>query len=226
MTLLPDFFLVDIYNLTGTDAYSLKNNKTLTVIGRDGGMLCTGEVDDIYTHLSDTNTITTVSVIDGKSFWESKINKSFGGGTTVETTLRNIISGASMGAFIASDVRMIRGQTYNGRLAECVSELAKSVHGRAYITNGTVYVTTKGRSAETVRLSEDDVIVQDDTATGVRMIKTQVKGFPIGSLIELDGRKYRLVSQKFDADNFEGPWDTYLILVDEQQISPGGMEGG
>jgi len=226
MTLLPDFFVVEIYNLGDDDMYTLNNGGKLSVTGQDGGLLCSGEIDDIYTKIVQTNRITSISVVDGKSFWATRINKSFGGGSSVKTTFESIVSGAYRGAFCASDVRMTRGQTYTGRVAENVSMLAKSVHGRAYITNGTVYISTKGMAAETITIDESDVINQDDSATGLKIVQVSVKGYPIGALTVLGRRKYRLVSQKFSADNYEGPWESHLILVIEEDVSYGGMEGG
>lgn len=226
MTLLSDFFLVEIFNMTEQDASALIENKTISVFGEDGGLLCSGEIDDVYTKAQGVNLITVLSVVDGKSFWATGVAKTFGGGSSIKTVLQSIIQNAKMGEFTASDVRMIRGQTYTGRLAELVSMLARSVYGRAYITNGTVYVTAKGKSAETVNLDDDDIILDEDNATGVRIIKTIVKGYPVGALVEVGNKKYRLVSQKFNADNFEGVWDSYLILVNEAEITDGGMEGG
>lgn len=226
MTLLSDFFLVEIFNMTEQDASALVENKTISVFGEDGGLLCSGEIDDVYTKAQGVNVVTIISVVDGKSFWETGVNKTFGGGSSVETVFKSIIQNAKIGAFTASDVRMIRGQTYTGSLAESISMLAKSVSGRAYITNGTVYVTAKGKSAETVNLAEEDIILDDDNATGIRIVKTIVKGYPVGALVDIRSKKYRLISQKFEADNFEGSWDSYLILAKESEISDGGMEGG
>jgi len=226
MTLLPDFFIVDIYNVSDEDYSSIVDNKTLSVFGSDGGLLCTGEIDDIYKRQEGANMISTLAVVDGKSFWQTSISETVGAGSSVKTTYQHILKNASVGSFTASDVRLVRGQTFSGRLAECVSELARSVHGRAYITNGAVYITSNGNASEVVALNDDDIVLDQDTATGTRMIKTVVKGYPVGALVETGGSKYRLASQKFDADNFEGAWNSYLVLVNEEMLSGGGMEGG
>lgn len=223
MTLLPDLFAVQIYNMSDEDLSSLTENRKISVSGETGGLLCSGEIDDMYTKQDGPNMVTYISVSDGKDFWRTKVSKSLGGGSTIKDVLRSIITNAKMGEFTADDVRLIRGQTYSGRLAECVSMLAKSANGRAYITNGTVFVTAKGKSAEVVVLNDDDIILDQDTATGARMVKTKLKGFPVGALIELGNTQYRLVSQKFDGDNFEGAWDSYLILIKDSSFE---MEGG
>lgn len=226
MTLLPDFFVVDVYNLTEDDIAALNDSRMLSVYGQDERLICSGEVDDIYTALRGVNEVSTLSVVDGKSFWETKIAKAVGGGSSVKTTYEKLIENASIGEFNANDVRMIRGQTYSGRLADCISMLAKSVHARAYITNNTVYVSAKGRSAEKIVLDDADIINSYSVANGVKVIKTILKGYPIGAIVVFDNKQYRLVSQKIDGDNFEGAWDSHLILVNEKEISEGGMEGG
>jgi len=159
MTLLPDFLVVEVYNLTDEDIASITHNKTLFVYGENGGLLCSGEIDALYTHQRGANMVTEISIVDGKTFWGTKISKSFGGGSSIKTVFQNIIQNAKIGPFTASDVKLIRGQTYTGRLAECVSMLAKSANGRAYITNGTVYVTSSGESAEVVKLNESEIIL-------------------------------------------------------------------
>lgn len=226
MTLLSDFFLFEIYNMSDTDFAAVNNNKMMYAYGMDGRLICCGEIDEIYTKVDNTNLVTSISVIDGKSFWETRVNKSFGGGTTISTTFRGLIQNASVGAFTAPDLRMIRGQTYTGRLAESISELAKSVHGRAYITNNTVYVTAKGRSSEIVYVNSEDVIEDRNSGSGLRIVKTIMKGYPIGTLVSLSNNQYRLVSQKISADNYKGSWDSILVLVDESVLPYNGMEGG
>lgn len=226
MTLLPDFFIVEIYNMSDEDRAVLNDNEMIYVYGRDDGLLCCGEIDDTYTREVDSNTITTLSIVDGKSFWNTWISKSFGGGSSVKTIYESIVQNASRGLFTADDVRLIRGQTYDGRLAECVSMLARSVHARGFITNNTVFITAKGKTSEVATVNEDDIIEAQDFATGIRIVKTDVKGYPAGALCEVSGNQYRLVSQKFDADNYDGNWDSYLILADEKELSDGGMEGG
>lgn len=223
MTLFPDLFIVEIYNMSEEDLASLTDTKTLSVYGETGGLMCSGEIDDMFTKLSGANMITTISVSDGKSFWRSKINRTLGGGSSIKTVWQTIIKNAKIGVFAADDVKLIRGQTFTGRLAECVSMLAKSANGRAYITNGTVYITSKGRSSEMVSLSDEDIITDQDTATGARIVKTKVKGYPVGALVQLGNAQYRLVSQKFNADNFEGAWDAYLVLIKDTEFE---MEGG
>lgn len=226
MTLLSDFFLFEVYNLTDEDLSYITGNKMLYAYAEGGGLLCCGEIDGMYTRVDNTNVIYTISVVDGQSFWDKKITKSFGGGTTVSSTFRGIVEGASVGAFNADDLRIIRGQTYTGRLAECISDLAKTVHARAFITNNSVYVTAKGRATETISLTDEEIIDDRNNSDGLRIIKTIVKGYPIGAFIQISGSIYRLVSQKITADNLKGNWESILVLVNENVLPINGMEGG
>ena len=226
MTLLSDFFIFQIYNIASTDLSVINDNKMMYAYGLDGSLICSGEIDDVYTKTDGTNSLTEISVIDGKSFWETKVSKSFGGGSYISTTFRNLIQNASVGSFTADDLRMIRGQSYDGRLAENVSELAKSVHARAFITNNTVFIAAKGRAAEVITIGSDEIIDDQNNSVGLRVIKTVMKGYPVGALVNVDDKQYRLVSQKISADNYKGSWDSILVLVDEKELPVNGMEGG
>ena len=226
MTLLPDFFIVEIYNLTSEDLAYISDSDMIYVYGKDEGLICSGEVDDMYTRYVRSNSVTTLSVVDGKKFWNTAISKTVAGGTSLKQTYYNIMQGAYVGAYNADDPRLIRGQTYTGRLPDIISTLAKTAHARAYITNGTVFISAPHRAAETIEINPEDVIDDTVNATGVRIVETMVKGYPVGAMVNLDGTEYRLVSQKFDADNFEGPWVSNLLLVREIDLSSEGMEGG
>ena len=226
MTLLCDFFLFEIYNLADYDLAIIQENKMIYAYAESGGLLCCGEVDDIYTRTDGANLVTTIAVVDGKSFFSTKVNRSFGGGTTISQTFRGLVQNAAIGAFVANDFKLIRGQTYSGRLADCISDLAKSVHARAFITNGTVFVSAKGKAADIINVNESDVLDSENASPGLRNVKTIMKGYAVGALVQLDGKQYRLVSQKINADNFKGSWDSTLVLVDESLLPAHGLEGG
>ena len=218
MTLFPDLFAVEIYNMSDEDMGALTNSGKISIFGETGGLLCSGEVDDMYTKQNGPNRVTTISVSDGRAFWRSKVFVTFSGGAMASQVLHSMTTGVRLGSITADDVKFMRGQTYTGRLADCVAMLAKSMHGRAYVTNESLFITAKGRSAEVVSLNEEDVVLDQDSATGARIIKTTIKGFPVGALVEIGNAKYRLVSQKIDADNFGVAWDAYLILINDSEF--------
>lgn len=224
MTLIPDFFIVSIYNLSDLDLATLKNSKRLDINAEGDYSLCSGEIDDIYTHEQGTNVITDIAIRDGKSFWNTRISKTVGGGGDVRSTILNILSNASFGGFQADNPRIPRGQTYVGRLADCISSLAKTANGRAFVTRGVLYVVKKGQSSETVRILEDDIINDQSMAKGIRILKVSAKGYPVGALVEVKGKWYRLATQKIELDNYKHDWSSTLILADEDELE--GMVGG
>lgn len=224
MTLLPDFYMVDIYNLSNADLAAIQTASTLYVNGSEQTTVCYGEIDDIFTRYDNANVITTISLVDGKTFRDTRVEQSVGGGATVRDAMALIMNGAALGPFLARDVRLTRGQAYRGRLPENVSMLAKSAGGWAFLTRNVVYVVSKGKASDIIDISESDVLDETKETKGAIILKTIVKGYPIGVLARRAGRLYRLVSQKISADNFKGDWSSNILLVDEDEI--GEMEGG
>ena len=226
MTLLPDFFLVVVYNMSEEDVALLRNKKVLKICTKENAVICSGEVEDIYSHYDGTNQIFEVSISDGQTFWESRINKTVGGGASFSTTLLNILEGARMGSYLADDIRFVRGQTFVGRLADAVLSIVKGVSARAFISDNVLHVVAKERSEIIVKIMEDDLVEDPNYANGVCIVKTGVKSWPVGMLHELRDKRYRLVSKTISADTFRGDWQVELILVDEDELDKDGMEGG
>lgn len=226
MTLLPDLYLVDIYNLPEDDMAVLKRSSTLSVKHETIGVLCYGDIDDIYTYQQEANDITTVVVVDGKRFSELRVSKSIGPGASVRTAMASIIPSGYMGSFLASDTRLIRGQTFSGRLADCVSTLARAVNARAFLVHGAVIVVAKGQAEQKPVLEEEDVIDTPEYAEGTIVIRAHIVSISIGHLVNYGGRLLRLVAQSIDVDNLDGPWKMQLTLVNESSLSASGMEGG
>lgn len=226
MTLLPDLFLIDVYNLTDEDMATISLSETMSAENDKGAILCYGEIEDVYSHPEETNTITTIVLVDGKKFWSRNISKTIGAGSSVRNTLQNIMDGFRLGFFAASDVRLVRGQTFSGKLPDAVSMLAKTVNSRAFYTHGAVYVVQKNQALNILTIEEDDVIDDPSYAEGVLFLRVKVAGYSVGTIFHYNSHLYRLVSQKIDADNKSGPWWTELTLVDEESLSAYGMEGG
>lgn len=226
MTLLPDLFLIDVYNLPGEDLATISLSETISAEDDKGAILCYGEIEDVYSHPEETNTITTIVLVDGKKFWSRNVSKTVGAGSSVRNTLLNIMDGFSLGVFAASDVRLVRGQTFSGRLPDAVSMLAKTVNARGFYTHGAVYVVQKSQAADILTVNEDDVIDTPSYAEGIVILRVKVLGYSVGTILNYNAHPYRLASQKLSADNLSGDWMTELALVDEGSLSAYGMEGG
>ncbi len=226
MTLLPDFFVIDVYNLSPEDRSVIDNAEIISVNGIDNSVFCYGEIEDIYVHPEETNEITTLVLSDGKKFWETVISRSVGAGAGVHDTIRNIMSNAAIGPILASDTRLVRGQVFVGRLAEAVSMMARSIKARAFITHGMVHITEKGRAEEVLTIPDNEIVDTPSQAGGIWLLRTKIKGYGVGTIAKMNGLEYRIVCQAIDADNYSGPWRSELTLVDEAMLSSYGMEGG
>ena len=143
MTLIPDFFMVDIYNLSEEDELSLRNAERLSVFGESMIILCSGEIQEIYTHVEQSNEIITVSISDGMKFWKSRADIAVSSGVWCRDAIKTILKNAKFGLFLCDDFRMPRGQTFSGRTADFINEFAISLSARAYILNNTLNIVGK-----------------------------------------------------------------------------------
>ena len=226
MTLLPDFFLVTVYNMEAEDLARIETYKEIKFLDMNKAVICSGQVEDVYRKYESTNELFEISIADGQEFWESRVSKAVGGGASFSTTLRTILIGAKMGGFLAEDKRFVRGQTFTGRLADAVLSIARGASARAFISDNVLHVVTKGKSEIIVKIQEDDLLEDPENANGVMIVRTDVKSWPVGMLHEFRNNRFRLVSKAISADNYEGDWRVELVLVDESYLDDDGMEGG
>ena len=226
MTMMPDFFTVEIYNLSDEDLSIVRDAKMLSVFGEKDSMMIYGEIEDIYFRSADANRIATICVSDGKTFWESTVEKTIASGASVETAIRNIVDSIAIGSILAQDAFLMRGQTFSGRQADAVRMMAKTMNARAFVAHNTLHVVEKGKTEWQIDIDEDEVITDPQYAEGVVALKTIVRGYPVGIIAKYGGVEYRIAAQSMDADNMRGNWDSELILVSEIKLSEYGMEGG
>ena len=218
MTLLPDFFTIDIYNLPDVEESLIRNGKIMYALGFDNSTLCYGTIEDIYSHVEGANDVISVSISDGQEFWDAKVNKTISAGVRIKETIAAILKGAVIGSYLADNPRLVRGQTLSGSLPQIVQNMASGVNARAFISHGAVHIVGKGQSNDVVTVRDDEIISVPGYANGVCIAYVKVKGFAVGSMIYFKDGYYRLVAQAVDADNFNGTWQTQLILVDESQV--------
>lgn len=226
MNLMPDYYLLDISGMSDSDLEIIKSSKKITVAGENDSILCLGVVDEIYQYQDDMNEVTSIAISDGKDFWFSVANASIGKGASIRNTLVTCLGGFPLASYIADNPQLLRGQTYLDRLPDVVSTLARSVHARAYFTHGQVNVVAPGSASSVLNIPDKEILENPGFSNGVCTLKTKVKGYPIGLLVTIEKKrkKYRLVSQTVNADNWEGDWVSELMLIDEDIISD--IEGG
>ena len=226
MTLQPDLFLVEVYNPTDEDVIYARKIGSMSVFGHDGGLVCYGEIEDVYTRQDGSNDVTVFSLSDTQTFWESKTVKSIGAGIKVSAVIRSLAVGAAMGSYLADDLKIVRGMSVSGRNADVISMLAKSVNARAFVSGGVLHVVSKGRAEILAHINEDDVLEEPQYADGVCIVKTVVKGWPVGMMCMYDRKMFRIIAQEIDADNLKGLWRTNVFLISEDALDADGMGGG
>ena len=224
MTLIPDFFIVDIFNLSDEDLSHINDSKRLVVMMNDFTIVCSGEIDGIYKHSDGSNDIYSISIVDGRSFWEEKVNKTLVGGTWMNDAVRKILKSADYGVFMCEDYRMPRGQVFCGRLADSISTIAKGLKARAFIVNNVLSIIEKGRSVTTETLNDSEIITEPNKENGVVIVKTYARILIVGGIVIYDGIQYRVITQAFNLDNMSGSWDTESTLINENEFER--MEGG
>lgn len=220
MSLMPDFYTLEISGLLDEDMQYLKFCKEIKVVGEDNSILALGKIQEIYQRQEGMSEVTTVSFADGMDFWTTITNQSIGKGATVRNSIATVLGSFPLASYMADDDRFFRGQAYLGRLPDVVSAMAKSVHARAYFTQSQVHVVKKGAASSVLFIPDKEIIDLPGFTNGMCIIKTKVKGYPVGLMVVMEGqeKKYRLLSQALRADCWEGDWISELALVDEDEI--------
>ena len=233
MCLRPDYWILDIYSLSGYEDFLIRNAKEIWVCGHGGSELCRGNVEDLYVYYEGIKHITRVTICDGGNFWESSVSLSMASGTRMGQAIRTMIARCSYPVKIASyqadEAIFFRGQVFHGRTVSYLADMAKSVSARVFLTRGAIAVFGKGKTASVVKLKSDGGLVEtSNTNKAVIARLSVIQGFAIGQLVELpdDSKRYRLICQSIDVDNKEGAWKTELLMVDEEQMSDDDWGGG
>ena len=226
MTLLPDFYEVEIYNVSDEDTAIIKSSKKVSVYVNELSLIFTGFIEDVYTHEEGSNIVTSISVNDGMDFWSSKVNMAVGKGSYMKDVLQKLIGSKQLGAFMVSDVRLDRGQAFVGGIMDYINYIAKSVNGRAFITQNVLFVVEKGKYVNLYRIEDKDVITTPSTVGDVLILKPVVNGYSVGGIVIYENVQYRIIAQSINLDNMDGDWEIKMILVNENNITKEEMGGG
>ena len=227
MTLLPDFYTVDMYNITDTDTAKLARAKTMYIyVGEELTLICTGTIEGIYSHEEGGNEVTSVSLSDGIEMWTAKTNIAIGRGSSVKDAMKRITAGFKLAPYFSGNARFPRGQAFSGGIIDPINILSKSVNARAFITNGTLYVIDKGQIINHFVLREDDLVIEPRYVGNVCIVKTLVSGYTSGAVVDFNNIQYRIIARAISVDNMEGDWDTEMVLFNESKITKEEMGGG
>lgn len=234
MSLRPDLWELNIFSPPSDALAAIHDAKQLMVEGEEMSTIACGQIEEIYTHQEGDKNITTVILSDGMDFWSSTVSVALAKGNTVYETIRTLVAKCTAPAPIvslqASDAYFFRGQTFHGKTVNYISDLAKSIQARAFFVRGGLHFAVKGAGTEKIVLRESDLMNDISEANGAYVVQLAgMKGYPIGQIVEfreLTASRFRLLCQSIEADNYEGPWKSELIMVDESKVKSGDDWGG
>lgn len=233
ISLKPDLWVVDIFELSREHYDMLQDGKEIQVTGEDDSVLCQGTIDEVYVHTEDGKEITSVSVADGINFWESFVNLSLGPGNDIDKTIRYIVSRCSSPVKITNIISknqvLVRGQVFQGRTVQYVQDLAKSINARAFLNRNSLSILNRRVQSTVIDMQTGDEIASMAYSNGMVVARlTVMKGYQIGQMVLLPDTisKFRLICQSVEADNLKGSWQTDLILLDDDMITDSDWSGG
>lgn len=231
MSLIPDQWQIDIWNLDDDTYGVLKSSSKITVKDQYGGCICDGRPSDVLNRVVSGREVTSVFIFDGESFWHSFSSFSVSKGTTIEKAIRELVYRSESDIPVVMDekieTRIQRGQTFFGRTAKYIDELTESCGMRAFITRETLFIISSKNGLTGCSLNQDDILDGPYTMENAITYKTDVKGYTVGQIINVEDNEivdqYVLVSYTVDADTQSGNWFSYLVLVKDETSWEGGL---
>ena len=216
--LAPDFFTLEIRNLSDASFHLLSGAKALAVMHLEA-VLAAGEPAEVFRRTTPEGTLTTAVFSPGLSFWESAVSLSVPAGRTTSETVRLLLASArpplSLLSFSGPDPAFSRGQAFHGRTADAVETVLSACGAEAWLAPAGLVVIGKGAaSEETVRITEDDLIDVPYPASGGWVLPLTLAGWQAGLRAEVSGTpiRGRIRERRVDADTDSGPWRTELLL--------------
>lgn len=217
--LKPDLWYLDIYNVPEGWEIAFPVSATVSVKGEGGSLLAEGRILEGSYDFRSGDRVLTLCFSDCMPFWESTVSLSLPPGKTPEETAEALLEACShpvvLGAFPPSDRVFSRGQSFHGRAADCLKDLARSEKARIFMHRHVLYIL-RGDGGAPARPAPEDLLDTPVRTSGATLVTTSMKGWPVGfSAVLPTGEKGRIQSQVIHADNREGPWSSTLILVPE-----------
>ena len=238
LSLFPALFTLDLWNLPEEMALRLSRCRNIAVSHMDA-CLVSGRVWDVYRRGTPEGILTSVSVSLGLELWESAVSLSVPAGTPVSETVRRILDASGTGIPLLSafspDPVSVRGQSFFGRAAECVTEALSAVPCRAMLVPAGLMVVPKQGNGPADRITEADLtdapIFTGGSLHGVpslMILSASVSGWRPGQTVEAEwiggrdqgagGRFYReicargiITERSVDADTGDGSWKCGMI---------------
>ena len=218
--LLPQMFMLCLWNLSESDYLMLSRAKKVTV-RRENSVLAFGTVTDAHQEMTPDGLVTRVVFSSAIDLWEAGISLSLPAGASVSETVRALLeasgTGLSLLAWMGEDPVFSRGQAFFGRAAECISSVLSAVHARGYLTeNGLGIVPDLPMPVSMVLSSSDLIDTPSFAAGGLMILRTSVTGWPLGKRVRVQWDRKAvegiIIERGVDADNVQGKWEAELLI--------------
>ena len=218
--LLPQMFMLRLWNLGESDYLLLSRAKRVTVKHEDSA-LASGRITDVTRQMAADGMVTQVVFSPAIALWEAPVSLSVEAGVSVSETVRRILAASGTGiqllTWTGADPVRSRGQAFFGRAAECVSAALSAASAGGYLTENGLGIVPASGLPVTLTLTEKDLIDEPSFAAGNLMIlRTTVTGWPLGKRIAVEWKEKRaegiVLERSVDADNQEGGWESELLV--------------
>lgn len=226
MTLLPDAWQIDLYNATGEDLAALRRAEWAALYGEQGGLLCAGRLTEIGRRTLQAREISSLMLTDGGAFWRATVSLSVRGDTGLRAVLQAVLDHCSspipLATFPETEQRFPLGQTWYGRAADAVREIASAAGGRAYVFRDHLYVVRDGSGAARTFIAAERLRGEPLFLSDAVILQTDMAGWPVGHMAEVEHSRVRgqwlIAAQRVSADSREGEWKSELTLVDPGKL--------
>ena len=216
LSVRPDLFRLEIYDLSGSSFSLLAGAKKISV--RSGpSVLAEGSICGVHRRQEAGRSLVTAVFSPAYDFWQSSVSLSVPAGMRLSDTARLLLEGSGFPllSFSGQDRVFSRAQAFYGRRADALARLAEAAGAEACVTAEGVRVIGKTDQAVTLELTERELLSAPSPADGRVILTVPVSGWPVGAYVRFTHPggtgEGRIVSRLLDADTASGPWRSELL---------------
>ena len=184
-------------------------------------LLACGILSDVYRELTAEGAVTHVLFSPGLPLWQAFVSLSVEAGVSLSETVHRLLAASGTGfsllAFPEEDPVSLRGHSFFGRAAECVSEALSVLPAEACVTPSGLCVVPASGWPVSLFLSEEDLLSAPSAAAkNLLVLRTAACGWPLGKTVSVTWKGQSaqgILRERFlDLDTGKGPWRSELLL--------------
>ena len=221
LSLFPALFTLELWNLPEENYLRVFRCREIAVSCGES-CLVSGTVSDVFRHPAGDGILTTVAISLGLNLWEATVSLTVPAGTSLLDVVRQILSASGTGicllADLENDSRLVRSQSFFGRVPECIDSVLSAVFARAMLTPSGLMIVPPGGLPNPVHIGENDLTDAPAFVNGGKwaILPCTVSGWRPGQTAEVRWKdvSFRGIirSRLVDADTGSGPWKCEMIL--------------